>query len=94
MQIIGNSNQNVVYHSLCFVLYLKRKCCIFFILICFSIMYLGPSESDCCAPLLLSATDVPGLDTDALLTCPLPLAPVEPPRVSSDTALAKLIDLV
>lgn len=56
-------------------------------------MYLGPSESDCCAPLLLSATDVPGLDTDALLTCPLPLAPVGPPRVSSDTALAKLIDL-
>lgn len=59
---------------------------------CFHKMYLGPSDSDCCAPLLVSATDVPGLDTDALLTCPLPLAPVEPPRVSSDTALAKLIE--
>lgn len=33
----------------------------------------------------------PGLETEALLTCPFPPAPVEPPRVNSDTVEAKLI---
>lgn len=46
--------------------------------VCFSLhsflMYLVPSESDCWASALPSTADGPGLETDALLTCPLPLA--------------------
>lgn len=49
--------------------------------------YLGPSGSGVA---LLSA-DGPALDTDALFTWPLPPAPVDPPRVNSDTAVAKLL---
>lgn len=40
---------------------------------------------------LFSAADGPGLDTDALFTCPFPLpAPVEEPRVNSDTVVVEL----
>lgn len=56
------------------------------------ILYLAPSESDCWAVVVLfSAADGPGLDTDALFTCPFPLpAPFEIPLVNSDTVVAKL----
>lgn len=37
-----------------------------------------------------AAADGPGLDTDALLTWPLPPAPVDAPRVNSDTLIGKL----
>lgn len=54
----------------------------------FVIKYLGPSGSGA-AP--LSAADGPGLETDALFTWPLPPAPVDPPRVNSETVAVKLI---
>lgn len=50
---------------------------------------LGPSGSGW-AP--LSVDDGPGLETDALFTWPLPPAPVELPRVNSDTVVVKLLD--
>lgn len=60
---------------------------IFFL--CFVVIvlkYLGPSGSGV-VPL---SAEGPGLDTDALFTWPLPPAPVDPPRVNSDTVVVKL----
>lgn len=51
--------------------------------------YLGPKGS-AGAPF---SAEGPGLDTDALFTCPFPV-PAEVPRVTSDTAVAKLIVFV
>lgn len=53
-------------------------------------VYLGPSGSGV-APL---SADGPGLDTDALFTWPLPPAPVDPPRVNSDTVEVKLFSFI
>lgn len=39
-----------------------------------SYLYLVPSGSLVCASTLPSTADGPGLETDALLTCPLPQA--------------------
>lgn len=56
------------------------------------LLYLAPRESDCWAVVvLISAACGPGLDTDALFTCPFPLlAPDELPLVNSDTVVVKL----
>lgn len=51
-----------------------------------SIGYLGPKGS-AGAPF---SADGPGLDTEALFTCPFPPDPAEVPRVTSETAVAKL----
>lgn len=61
--------------------------------VCEWLLYLAPRESDCWVPVvLLSAADGPGLDTDALFTCPFPLpAPVELPLVNSETVVVKLL---
>lgn len=57
--------------------------------VCF-FLYLVPSGSFACASALLSTADGPGLETDALLTCPLPLALVGTPCVSSVLAFILL----
>lgn len=49
--------------------------------------YLGPKGS-VGAPF---SAEGPGLETEALFTCPLPPDPAEVPRVTSDTAVAKLM---
>lgn len=49
--------------------------------------YLGPKGS-AGAPF---SAEGPGLDTEALFTCPFPPDPAEVPRVTSDTAVAKLM---
>lgn len=65
-------------------------CLLFFFFFAFVCIYLVPSGSVCCASALPSTADGPGLETDALLTCPFPPALVETPCVNSELAFTLL----